>query len=383
MCLSKDPENTERTMKRLLKERNRNTPHTIWVAAHLRRTLFILSIISFTMGVNLTPIIKKKVVDLNYLSGKVLAFDANNVLYQFLALIRTRGGVPLTDSHGNVTSHLTGLAFRATRLLCDYNIHLIYVFDGEPPQLKFQELEKRRKIKKKARKEWKEALKKKDYSTAYSKSTMTSSLTEDMINDAKELLTYLGIPYVQAPSEAEAQAAYMTKDIFGAASRDYDTLLFGARRQVRYVTIQGREYLPSKGYSRKYEPEIINLKRFLNHLNITREQLVDLSILMGNDFTKGIRGIGPKKGLTLIKEHKTLENLPSHIYEKLPEHCNEIREIFLNPKVTDDYLLQYTPFQKDELVTFLKDRDFSASTIKKVVDRMSTFYNKRTLERWM
>jgi flap endonuclease-1 len=335
------------------------------------------------MGVNLTPIIKRKVIDLSYLAGRILAFDANNVLYQFLALIRTSSGTPLMDEKGNITSHLTGLAFRATRLLCDYNIRLIYVFDGTPPQLKLRELEKRRKIKKKAEREWKEALEMKDYATAYSKSTMTSSLTTEMIEDAKKLLFYLGIPYVQAPSEAEAQAAYMTKDIFAAASRDYDTLLFGARRQVRYVTIQGREYLPSKGYSRKYEPEIINLKEFLHHLGITRKQLVDISILMGNDFTTGIRGIGPKKGLSLIKKFEKLEALPPEIYERLPEQFDEIRQIFLDPEVIEEYSLQYTPYQEDNLIQFLKDKSFSEKNIQKITTRMRTFQNRGTLERWL
>jgi flap endonuclease-1 len=289
----------------------------------------------------------------------------------------------LTDDYGNITSHLTGLAFRATRLLCDYNIRLVYVFDGKPPQLKAQELEKRRKVKKKARKEWEEAIKKEDYATAYSKSTMTSSLTQDMIEDAKRMLTYMGIPSVQAPSEAEAQAAYMTKDIYAASSRDYDTLLFGAKRQARYITIQGREYLPSKGYSRRYQPEIIDLEEFLHHLHITREQLVDLSIVMGNDFTAGIKGIGPKKGLQLIKKYKTLENLPTELYENLPEYIDEIRDIFLNPDVTDTYSLAYTEFEEDELIHFLESKSFSRRTIQKLVERMRTFSSTGTLERWL
>ena len=335
------------------------------------------------MGVNLTPIIKKNTINLTDLAGKVIAFDANNVLYQFLALIRTRGGIPLMDEQGNVTSHLAGLAFRATRLMCDYNIKLVYVFDGKPPVLKLKELEKRRAIKKKARKEWEEALKVQDYATAYSKSTMTSSLTQDMVQDAQKLLTYLGIPYVKAPSEAEAQAAYMTKDIFAASSRDYDTLLFGARRQIRYITIQGREYLPSKGYSRRYEPELIDLKEFLDYLGITREQLVDLSILMGNDFTEGIKGIGPKKGLGLIKEYKTLENLPPDISEKVCPHYEEIRQIFLNPDVTDDYSVKGSPYREDDLVQFLEEKAFSKQTIDRITVRMRTCSRKNTLERWL
>jgi flap endonuclease-1 len=334
------------------------------------------------MGVNLTPIIIKTVVDLPDLSGKTLACDANNVLYQFLALIRTRKGVPLIDRNGRITSHLVGLTFRATNLLHDHNIKLVYVFDGEPPELKKKELKKRRKIKEKAKREWEEALKSKDYATAYSKSTMMSRLTREMINDTKVLLRLLGIPFVQAPSEAEAQAAYMTKDVWGAASRDYDTLLFGAKRQVRYVTIQGREYLPSKGVSRKYEPEIIDLQKFLEHLGITREQLVDLSIVMGNDFSPGIKGIGPKKGLKLIKKYENLENVPDDILNELPEEYNEIRNIFLNPPVTDDYSVEYTRFKKDSLINFLRERRFSEKHIKTIVKRMESF-SQDTLERWL
>ncbi|MGD2249297.1 MAG: flap endonuclease-1 [Candidatus Methanofastidiosia archaeon] len=334
------------------------------------------------MGVNLTPIITKTVVDLSDLSGKTLACDANNVLYQFLALIRTRKGVPLTDRKGRVTSHLVGLTFRATRLLHDYSIRLVYVFDGEPPELKKKELKKRRKIKEKAKKEWEKALQSKDYAKAYAKSTMMSRLTPEMIKDTKALLGLLGIPFVQAPSEAEAQAAYMTKDVYGAASRDYDTLLFGATRQVRYVTIQGREYLPSKGVSRKYEPEIIDLHKFLAHLGITREQLVDMSIVMGNDFSPGVRGIGPKRGLKLIKKYKKLENAPDDILNELPENLDEIRNIFLHPPVTDDYSIEYTRFKRDLLINFLRERKFSEKHIKTVIKRMDSF-SQQTLERWL
>ncbi len=335
------------------------------------------------MGVNFTPIITKKVVSLSALSGTTLAVDANNVLYQFLALIRTRSGRSLTDSRGNVTSHLIGLASRATRLLSDHHLRLVYVFDGTPPQLKQAEIEKRREVKKKAWEEWKEALEKEDYATAYSKSTMTSSLTNEMVEEAKQLLTYLGIPYVQAPSEAEVQAAYMTKDVYAAASRDYDTLLFGANRQVRYVTIQGKEHLPSSGRFRKYEPEVIDLQQFLDHHGITREQLVELSILIGNDFTQGISGIGPKTGLKLLKSHGHLEDLPSEIRENLPDTYSAIKEIFLHPKVTDEYTLEYTQYCEDELVAFLRVRDFSDTSIERITTRMRRLHGTSSLDRWI
>ncbi len=161
------------------------------------------------MGVNLTPIIVKQIGSLEELKGRTLAVDAHNVLHQFLALIRTPLGQPLRDREGRVTSHLVGLAFRSTRLIADYGIWPIYIFDGKPPRLKIGEIEKRREVRLKAEREYLEALARGDYATAFSKAVMTGRLTGEMIEDAKRLLSLLGIPWVQAPSEGEAQAAYM------------------------------------------------------------------------------------------------------------------------------------------------------------------------------
>jgi len=148
--------------------------------------------------------------------------------------------------------------------------------------------------------EWQEALKEGDYAKAFSKAVMTGVLTSEMIDDAKTLLKLLGIPWVQAPAEAEAQAAYMAKrgDVWASSSRDYDSLLFGTPRLVRYLTITGREFLPSKGISRPLKPELIVLEEFLSEIGLTREQLIDLAILIGTDFNDGIKGIGPKTALS-------------------------------------------------------------------------------------
>ncbi|KPV64974.1 MAG: Flap endonuclease 1 [Candidatus Bathyarchaeota archaeon BA1] len=340
------------------------------------------------MGVNLTPIIVKRVIRLEDLRGKSLAVDANNYLYQFLALIRTRDGTPLRDPHGNITSHLAGLMFRSTCLLHDYEIDLVFVFDGEPPKLKEQEILKRRELREKATREWGEALKEGNYATAFSKAVMTSRLTKPMIEDSKHLLKLLGIPYVQAPSEAEAQTAYMAMrgDVWAASSRDYDSLLFGAPQLVRNLTISGREFLPSKGTARPLKPELINLGLLLSHYEITRKQLIDVAILMGTDFNEGVRGVGPKTALRLIKRHGKIENLPNGVCLKAPPYLEEIRRIFLEPKVSPDYTLQYGDLREDELYTFLRDqRGFSEDRVKKAVQRMERFYlNKRQrgLEEW-
>ncbi|MCD6240643.1 flap endonuclease-1, partial [Candidatus Bathyarchaeota archaeon] len=257
------------------------------------------------MGVYLTPIIVKHVLRLEDLKGKSFAVDANNYLYQFLALVRLPDGTPLRDSEGHVTSHLAGLMFRTTRLLYEYKIDLVFVFDGEPPSLKMAEISKRRELRDKAYEEWIRALQQGDLASAFSKAIVTSRLTSEMIEDAKRLLDLLGIPYVQAPSEAEAQAAYMALkgDVWAASSKDYDSLLFGAPRLLRYLTITGKEYLPSKGTFRPLYPELIELNEFLSKHGISHEQLVDLAILIGTDFNEGIKGIGPKKALKLIKTY--------------------------------------------------------------------------------
>ncbi len=341
------------------------------------------------MGVNLTPIIVKKTITLEQLGDKTLAVDANNYLYQFLALIRTPEGIPLKDSQGNITSHLAGIMFRSTRLIHDYRINLIFVFDGKPPQLKEQEIKKRRELREKATSEWRKALEKRDYRTAFSKAVMTSRLTKTMINDSKRLLDLLGIPYVQALGEAEAQAACMAMrgDVWASSSKDYDTLLFGSPRLVRYLTISGKEFLPSKGTFRPLKPELIDLDKLLLQHKITREQLVDLAILIGTDFNQGVKGIGAKTALSLLRKHGRIESLSSDVASKVSQHYEDVRKIFLNPEITLDYTLSYTKLREDELYDFLcTERDFSRQRVEKIVQRMKKFYlnkKQKKLEKWL
>jgi flap endonuclease-1 len=341
------------------------------------------------LGVNLTPIMVKKILTLEDLRGKSMAVDAQNYLYQFLSLIRMQDGTPLQDSHGNITSHLAGLMFRSTRLIHDLSVYLVFVFDGQPPQIKQHEIMRRRELREKATQEWHTALKAGDYATAFSKAVMSSHLTREMIEDSKRLLQFLGIPYVQAPSEAEAQAANMCLkgEVWAASSKDYDSLLFGAPRLLRYLTISGREFLPSKGTSRPLKPELIELDRFLSNHEITRKQLIDIAVLIGTDFNEGVKGIGPKTALNLIKNHGKIENLPSEIREALAaQNYQEVRRFFLEPQVTSDYSLKYGDLQEDELYRFLcGQRDFSRERVATVIQRMKVFYASRKqteLEKW-
>jgi flap endonuclease-1 len=326
----------------------------------------------------LTPIIVKEPLTLGALRGRLLAVDGPVELYQFLALIRLRDGTPLRDSKGRVTSHLNGLFYRVTRLIADYGLKLAFVFDGPPPERKRAELARRREIRQRYEEERDEALRIGDLPTAYSKSTMTSKLTREMVDEARELLRMMGIPTVQAPSEAEAQAAHMAASgsVWAAGSKDYDSLLFGASRLVRFITISGKEFLPSRGTFRPIEPELIDLDRFLQALHITRAQLIDLAILVGTDFNEGVKGIGPKKALKLVQDHGAIERMPDAIRSAVGD-VDEVRQIYMQPSVTDTYDVQFAEPDFAAIVEFLcTEREFSKERVTAALERA---FAERTL----
>ena len=250
------------------------------------------------MGVQISKILPKRELEIKDLSGKVLAVDAFLWLHQFLSIIRQRDGTPLMDSKGRTTSHLSGLLYRSARLM-ENNIKLIWVFDGEKPDLKTMTIKERKERKQEAYKKWKEALSLGDMEEAKKAAQMTSSLTGEMIEDSKKLLKYLGIPIVQAPSEGEAQCAYLCqkKIAYAVASQDSDSLLFNSPRLVRNLSITGKRKVPRSNTFVEIKPEMIELNLVLKELGIKREQLIILGMLVGSDYNPGIKGIGPKKAL--------------------------------------------------------------------------------------
>lgn len=325
------------------------------------------------MGVNLAPIVHKEILTLQDLKSRSFAIDGNNVLYQFLALIRLPDGRPLTSRDGRTTSHLTGLIHRATRLIGDYRMTLTFVFDGKPPGMKEEEIRARRAGRAKAAKEYAEAVERGDKATAWSKAVSSSRVTRTIVDDAKRLLDLLGIPWVQAPSEGEAQASYMCMkgDVWACSTRDFDALLYGSPRLVRYLTISGREFLPSKGTSRPLEPELIDLGGMLEGLRISQEQLIDLAILVGTDYNAGVKGIGPRKGLELIRRFHNLEGLPGGIREKLPSDLEGLRRLFLHPRVDEEYELHIGRFDPAGAMEFLcEELDFNRERVMRALERL-------------
>ena len=325
------------------------------------------------MGVHLTPIIEKQVIDLEALRGRTIAVDGNLELYQFLSVIRLRDGSPLKDDRGRITSHLNGLMFRTSRLIADYGISPVFVFDGVPPPLKAGEIDRRRARREKATKEYELALKGGDFGTAWSKAVMMSRLTREMVGEAKTLLGFLGIPHVQAPSEGEAQAADLAKRgvVWAAGSKDYDSLLFGAPRLVRFLTISGTEWLPSQGRARRLRPEIIDVEPWLKNLGLSREQLIDAAILIGTDFNDGVLGIGPKKAIKLLRDAGSLEGLSEEVRAQLPDNVDEIRTFFHDPPVDPNPRIEPGTLNSDAVIRFLVgERGFSPERVRVALERL-------------
>lgn len=293
------------------------------------------------MGIVLSDIVTPEARTLEDFSGKVLAIDAFNTLYQFLAIIRQPDGTPLMDRQGRITSHLSGLIYRLSNFVAA-GIRPIFVFDGEPPRLKARTIRERTEVKVRAEREWKEAVEIGDLATARTKAMQTSRLTGEMVEQSKRLLGLLGVPIVQAPSEGEAQASAMAREgtAYAAASQDYDSLLFGSPRLVKNLAITGRRKLPRKDVYVDVAPEEIALEATLASLGVTREQLVDMALLIGTDFNEGVKGVGPKKALNLIRKHGSLEPALAELGVDI-ESKGEVRKIFLEPRVVEGLQVEF------------------------------------------
>jgi flap endonuclease-1 len=332
------------------------------------------------MGVALRDIISDYKTPLPWesLSG-IAAVDAHNALYQFLSIIRQPDGTPLMDQKGRITSHLSGILFRTVNFM-EKGIRPVYVFDGKPPEFKQRTIDQRRTAREEAHDLWQEALKRGEIAEAYKQARSSSRLNEEVISSSKELLKLLGLPYVEAPSEGEAQGAMMVAkgDARYVVSQDYDTLLFGGPVLVRNLTISGKRKV--HGRTVTVSPEKIVLAEVLQGLNITREDLVRISILVGTDFNPGVKGIGAKTALKLVRNNE----FDTVAEEKIPgTDIRELMEFFLDPPVTEDYTLEWGEPDRHGLMKMLVDEyDFTSDRVEKSLEGLRVKAGQKTLDSW-
>jgi flap endonuclease-1 len=332
------------------------------------------------MGVALRDIIAdyKTPVTWEGLPG-VAAVDANNALYQFLTIIRQPDGTPLMDRHGRVTSHLSGILFRMVNFL-EKGIKPVFVFDGKPPELKAATNAERRKSRDEAGEKWKEAVERGDDEEAYKQARSSTRVDETILKTSKELLGLMGIPYVQAPTEGEAQAAYMVQkgDARYAVSQDYDTLLFGTPTLVRNLTVSGKRKI--RGRVVTVNPERVVLSDVLAGLSLTREQLIEVGILVGTDFNPGADDVGAKTGLKIVQK--------GEFAAKLAEKCPgfdpaPVMDFFLHPPVTSNYNLVWGHPDAEGIKRLLcEGYDFAEERVDAALERYTVKAGQKTLENW-
>jgi flap endonuclease-1 len=342
------------------------------------------------VGVNLSDLVVKQEISLEQLAGKKLGIDSYNMLYQFLASIRGTDGLPLTDSHGNVTSHLTGLFYRTINLV-DLGLKPVFVFDGKPSELKRETLRKRSEVRTDAEKKSESALQAGSMEEAQKFGSRALRMTKEMVLEAQELLTLLGIPVILAEQEGEAQASVMCakKQLDGVVSQDFDCLLFGAPNLYRNIGITGKRKVAGKNFYIEVKPQQIQLENVLASLKIDRKKLIWLGILVGTDFNEKFPKIGPKTALKLVQSHDSFEEIIAETKHEPKFNYKEIEDLFMNPvsaEINSKDLEKKSP-QREKVIEFLVEKhDFSkervSSTLDAFIKKIEETEKQKSINQW-
>ncbi|XP_067937764.1 flap endonuclease 1-like [Watersipora subatra] len=319
------------------------------------------------LGDNAPSSVREK--DIKTYFGRKVAIDASMCIYQFLIAVR-QDGQQLANEDGQITSHLMGMFYRTIRMV-DNGLKPMYVFDGKPPQLKSGELEKRSERREEAQKELEKAKEAGDTEVVDKMSKRLVRATREHTEECKELLALMGIPFVSAPCEAEAQCAELVKcgKCYAVGTEDMDALTFGSSVLLRHLTYSEARKMPIKEF---------HLERVLKDMELTQDQFIDLCILLGCDYCDSIKGIGPKKAVDLIRKHKTIENVIANIDKSkypIPEDWlyKEARELFRHPEVTDasEIELKWTEPKEKELIEYMcEQKGFNEDRIKSGIAKL-------------
>tara|TARA_Y100000310_G_scaffold343121_1_gene449298 strand:+ start:1579 stop:2610 length:1032 start_codon:yes stop_codon:yes gene_type:complete len=334
------------------------------------------------MGLQISEIVPKKEISIKDLKGKVVAIDAFNTLYQFLTTIRQADGTPLKDKHGNITSHLSGLFYRNINLLLE-GIKPVYVFDGTPPELKKKEAERRHKAKELAKQKYEKAKAESDTAAMGKYAKQTVKMTDEIIQESKDLIEAMGIPVIQAPGEGEAEAAVLArnKKVWATASQDYDALLYATPILIRNLTL-ARRRRTSAGIYINVNPEIIEFQQLLNQLQIDLDQLICLAILVGTDYNPGgVKSIGQKTALDIVRKFK----FPIKIFESIEKSekyniefdWQEIFKLFHEYQSPDKTEIKFNTPNEERVKQLLLSKDFSESRIDSGLNKLKSLEEQK------
>ncbi|KAJ1339908.1 hypothetical protein BSLG_005443 [Batrachochytrium salamandrivorans] len=303
--------------------------------------------------------------DIKNYFGRKVAIDASMSIYQFLIAVRQGDGQQLTNEAGETTSHLMGMLYRTIRM----------VENGIKPAY----LQKRGERRAEAQKEADAALEAGDTENFDRFSRRTVKVSKEQNQECRRLLKLMGIPFVEAPCEAEAQCAALAKagKVYAVGSEDMDTITFGAPVLLRHLTFSEAKKMPIAEF---------NTPKILEGLGLSHLEFIDLCILLGCDYCDSIRGIGPHRAMQLIKEHRTIEAIIKNIDKKkytIPENWPfaEARQLFLEPDVIDPATVELNWTKPDEegLLQFLvTEKGFNEDRIRKASQRLAKLMGTAT-----
>lgn len=330
--------------------------------------------LSKLLGDHAPRAIKEK--DLASLSGRKIAIDASMCIYQLLVGVRM-GADNFTNDAGMNTSHIIGLFYRSIRLL-ELGLKPVFVFDGKPPPMKGGELQKRADLKKEAIEAHAKAQEAGDVEGMERYAKRINTITPEMLTACKQLLTFMGIPVVTAPCEAEAQCAELNKAgaVWATATEDMDSLTFGTPRLLRHLWAGTSSTAAKKGV----KPRVFELDVVLEDLGLDLPQFTDMCMLSGCDYLDQIKNLGPMTALKLIREKGNIEGILEDFGEKskfvVPEQYpfEQARALFKNPEVTpaNEIVLKWTAADTEKLTEFLvKENNFDEGRLASGMKRLA------------
>ncbi|WP_458206598.1 flap endonuclease-1 [Haladaptatus sp. NG-SE-30] len=311
-------------------------------------------------------------VGFDELDGSLVAVDAHNWLYRYLTTtVKWTRDEVYTTADGTEVANLVGIVQGLPKFF-EHDLTPVFVFDGRVTDLKSDEIESRREQREKLEDQLEDAREEGDTIEVARLEAHTQRLTPVIQETTRELLDLLDVPVIEAPAEGEAQAAHMARRgaVDYTGTEDYDALLFGSPLTLRKLTSKG-------------DPELMDFDATLEEHDITWEQLVDIAILCGTDFNEGISGVGPKTALKSVKEHgdlwAVLEDRDEYI-----EYADRIRELFLDPDVTDEYEFdtEMNPDIEAARAYVTEEWDVHADEVERGFERIEESVTQTGLDQW-
>lgn len=289
--------------------------------------------------------------DISKYNNSIVAIDCSILIYKFRYASKVEN------------AHLIGIANRVKFYMMN-DILPVFVFDGVPPEAKKITLVKRQNVKYRLYEKLEELQattpkdeddKKRIDQEIGKISSQLVVVKKEHIDECKELLEKSGVPYCNAPEDAEKYCAFLQRNGFVdyTITDDTDAMTFGCKRILK------------TNINNKITE--INLDKILSDFKMSYESFVDFCILSGCDYTDTINKIGPITAFNIIKKNETIEKyLGDKTFENF-DYCT-CRDIFTK----FNYELPEKRFSmkkvdKSSVEIFLNSKKFKENVIKKFI----------------